>query len=190
MKLNRTQFIYSIQNLMACYNQFLSPDSVQATANAWFEKLKDQEDHVVKMVINKWDGDKMPNAGQILKICLKIESNRSIDIPLSQDELTCKYGEYDDNDECDASKYLCSNHSDHFKIDADQVSRCLNSRLDKKIICRWHQQVILCKSSRKVNGTTAFEWDEWMINNVENEWYDKGYISWKEIRKINERKDN
>jgi hypothetical protein len=157
-----------IQDLMRSYNQFITPESLKEMHQAWFVKLEHQENHIVKIVMERCDDEKMPNAGQILSRCKKFSIKSNDDIPLTSNEMRCHYIDYGDTDECEVSRYLCSNISDRWPIDKLQIQRCIRDRYDKKIICYWHQQVLIYKQKRKDSNRTLEEskmdFDQRMIN--------------------------
>lgn len=174
MKLDKLQFHHIMKKMLCAYNQSTKDEIMREKFEAYFEKLKWQETHIVEKVINAWDGAKLPNAAEILAKCKGYKTKSDAGTPLLPHEKICRYMEYGHSDECEISRYFCSNQSDNWEIDAAQVSFCLSHRPDKKIICYWHMQVIRCqmaKAREAVGGqppTLAETWADRMIDEARN----------------------
>jgi len=165
MKLDKKLFSMMLEEMLLSYNQFVSAEKLAVMQDAWFNKLKYQEHNVVKKIIENWDDTKkMPNAPQILEQCEKFMHKISSETILAPNEMICKYSDYNDFDECEISRSLCSNFNESWKITPEHVASCIRDRNDKKIICYWHRQVI-----RDRNRFDGGWWVSWQIEMRKNQ---------------------
>lgn len=154
------------------YNAFSNLQTMRENVNSFYDKLKFQDTETLGLVMDNWDGERMPNAAQLLAKCRILSKNNNVEKNINPSDLLCKYSDYCDENECETSARMCSNLSDSFRIDADRINFCLNFRPDKKIICYWHERVLVCKAAklRFENGglepTYSEKWTDWVISNA------------------------
>ena len=86
-----------LAKLQARYNELYTAERSMLLAEAYFDMLKQFDDHVFLTAIKFYDGEKFPTAVQLLKKCRDVRERRKVDVRLDGTGCISKICQYELN---------------------------------------------------------------------------------------------
>ena len=155
-----------LARLQARYNEIYTAERSMLLAEAYFDMLKQFDDHVFLTAIKFYDGEKFPTAVQLLKKCRDVRERRKVDVRLDGTGCISKICQYELNfsHKIDissmpgAENVACFDISDRDASDSLQYFGC--------VVCHFHENLIIFLNDG--NSSRQASWFDSMIRAYKN----------------------